>query len=342
MQSQPLSHGAVRLIRRTIAPAVFLLTVVIDTNTIGLVSASQGAVPVGSDVSERHGILECSSDRLSIHNPDLVEVSGELRCFEGYLSDFDVGVVRVDDELRSRAIPNWVVQWVKPVTPESTIAEGRERPRTWYTIPDLAVKNRAPTDRSYQFSKSFRNRNANWYERGHLAQKHLVERLRGTAAWFTHNMANAVPQRGRFNKNTWLALECFTGAWANKYGGVWIISGPIFLLDRPSSWLTSDKYPKAIPVAIPDALFKVVIRKDKDRQKHVLAFVLPQEDQSYFEGDNNPSRWLTSVHRVEELSDEKILTNFDTHLRKEIASKLWSVSETHFDPSCRRFAKEIK
>jgi len=51
-----------------------------------------------------------------------------------------------------------------------------------------------------------------WYERGHLAAKNLIERTGAGPAAFTHNTVNAVPQRRRFNRIGWLDLECRTGA----------------------------------------------------------------------------------------------------------------------------------
>jgi endonuclease G, mitochondrial len=82
--------------------------------------------------------------------------------------------------------------------------------------------------------------------------------------------SNAVPQRSHFNKRPWFALECLTGAWANHYGLLWVVSGPVFLEGTPAHWLKSDIYPGALPVTIPDELFKLVARRTDSWQ--ALAF----------------------------------------------------------------------
>jgi len=70
---------------------------------------------------------------------------------------------------------------------------------------------------------------------------------------------NAVPQRAKFNSGIWQDLECRTGAWANQYGVVWIVTGAVFYEGGPKEWLGEPERGER-RVAVPDALFKVVIR----------------------------------------------------------------------------------
>lgn len=198
-------------------------------------------------------------------------------CFPAYVSSFDGDDDDDDDgEPDLLRVPHWVAQWVKPA---GRAVESNKRPSNWYTVPALNDQDIAPTDASYQFSQSFRRSHPNWYDRGHLAQKYLTERFGEEAGRFSHSVANAVPQRSRFNSHPWLELECRTGAWANRYRGLWVVTGPVFLNSKPTAWLTEPGRRGALPVAIPDALFKVVVRKRSDRLDW-LAFLYPQDSPS--------------------------------------------------------------
>lgn len=330
----------------------------VATGAAAIAGATGGNPPELSE-AERQGIADCTDGALEeLHNPGIVATgeNSELVCFTKYLSDFDLRKVKVaEDRSAALGVPRWVIHRVEPVARDKEVAEAFSRPGSWYTIPPLAKESIAPEDKSYRFSKKFRDTHADWYERGHLAQKYLSERppednLVGRnkklpedagAGWFTHNLANAVPQRARFNKGPWLTLECYTGAWANRYQGVWVVSGPIFLNGRPIKWMKSDRYKDAIPVAVPDALFKVVVRKQGDGPMDALAFIYPQESRDYREKKVwNPAGYLTSLSQIWRLTGVDILQRQSAASDDLIPLTTWQVERRDFDPSCRRFAPE--
>jgi DNA/RNA endonuclease G (NUC1) len=176
------------------------------------------------------GVVDCSDSLTRKHNPMLVEAQHGVVCFEGYLTKFSNWTEAQDaQQATAWGIPQWTIHRVDARKPGQVALEGRERPRSWFTVRELYEKGLAPADENYRFSQKTRQRQANWYERGHLTQKYLAERVSPTAGRFTHNVVNAFPQRGQFNKGPWLTLECYTGAWANENTAVWIITGPIFL-----------------------------------------------------------------------------------------------------------------
>ena len=288
------------------------------------------------------GTVPCTPEHVNDHDPDLARVSDALVCFKAYLSNFDTDKSSADGSGKDiLGIPHWVIQHVHKAkrSPES-----RKRPRAWFTVPALEAAGFAPTDDSYHFSQHFRANHSNWYERGHLAQKYLAERLGKSAGWFTHNVANAVPQRAQFNKGPWLSLECLTGAWANEYGDVWVIAGPIFVSGHPSKWLKSDMNKKALPVAIPTMLFKIVVRKAVDGSWIALAFIYPQEDSSYKKRPWHESDRLTSVAQIEKLTGETFFVDQSVKVsppEKETAERLWPIKKDYFDTGCRSMAKDI-
>ena len=290
-----------------------------------------------SDADKKSGVVECSDAVLKDHNPGLAGDDDRIICFQGYISNFNTQAR--DTKPKYLGVPHWVAHHVKKAADSP---ESGERPNTWFTIFDLADKGIAPISDSYAFSSAFRKQHKNWYDRGHLAQKYLAERLGHDAAWFTHNVVNAVPQLHVFNAGPWLTLECMTGAWANKYGEVWVVAGPVFDKNKPISWMRSDNHKKAVPVAIPPNEFKIVVRKN-GAQWEVLSFLYPQSHKTYAKGPFDPEIWFKSVAEIERMTGLKLLAglpNADA-LKANEAEKLWPVAKSDFDTGCNKQAADV-
>lgn len=265
-----------------------------------------------------------------------------LREFRAFVSSFDTDDDDDGDDVADiLAIPQWVAQEIRGA---DSAPESKKRPPTWFTDAELAERGWAPTDASYAYSKAFRDEHENWFDRGHLAQKYLAERLGEDAAWNTHTVLNAVPQRRRFNSGIWLELECKTGAWANKYGAIWVISGPVFLSGRPTQWIGEPE--KGEPsVAVPDALFKIVLREIAQPPGiTALAFVYPQDHDSYKTRPWDHTIWLTTIDRIEMLTGLDFLTSLSPAAQRGIerrkAKAIWPHHRSDFDPGCKQFAKD--
>ncbi len=167
--------------------------------------------------------------------------------------------------------------------------------------------------------------------------KLLAERLGDDAQWNTHTFYNAVPQRQSFNAGIWLDLEIWTGAWAQHFGAVWVVTGPIFA-DRHAYAHLGD--PGEFPVAIPEALFKLVIKESgvPDRPD-VLAFIYPQIGPGYSATPYNHSRYLASVDEIEQLTGIDFLMNLsdedEAEIEKETAGSWWHADPGDFLRACR-------
>lgn len=296
--------------------------------------------PGRAAVSEQ-GLVECTESHLKKHNPDLAGKPDRILCFQAYVSNFNTQPRQIGGKPRFLAVPHWVSHHIGKA---QNALETKDRPNSWFTVPDLAQQGIAPTDASYAFSAAFRKKHKNWYERGHLAQKYLAERLEGQSGWFTHNVANAVPQRGQFNKSAWLTLECHTGAWANKFGEVWVVTGPVFRKNKPIVWLKSDSNKKALPVAIPIAMFKIVARKQQDGQWAVLGFIYPQTHKSYAKGPFDPGKFMQTIAEIERLTGGEFLSGLpdSAALKTQTGVKLWPVASTDFDPGCKSQKADVR
>ena len=179
-----------------------------------------------------------------------------LRVFRGFVVSFDS---KDDDDGVSGGdllrVPHWVSQELRRWEPPKALQDDagawcldtlRNRPK-WFTDKDLFETGVAPNDDSYRSSG---------FDRGHMAMKLLVERLGQNAAYNTHTVLNAIPQRPKFNQGIWQNLEFLTGAWAQKYKKVWVIQGPVFYKKTTLAWIGGEGERK---VAAPDAAFKACL-----------------------------------------------------------------------------------
>ena len=230
-----------------------------------------------------------------------------------------------------RRIPEWVAQQLKRTG--AHCVSTTERPNSWMTDKALYASGVAPNDASYANSG---------FDRGHMAAKLLAARLGPDTEWNTHTVLNAVPQRARFNRQIWRDLEELTGAWAQIYGNVWIIQGPVFDRGTDVRWIGDGNEYK---VAVPDALFKIVVRDkteetkgaaplDRANEPEVLAFLYPQLGPRYYgpKTDFEHKRYLTTVKEIEDLTqltffqgctDCRLSSRSLDRLRNSRATMLW-------------------
>ncbi|ADY26589.1 DNA/RNA non-specific endonuclease [Deinococcus proteolyticus MRP] len=122
------------------------------------------------------------------------------------------------------------------------------------------------------------------YDRGHMAPaadfKSSPQAMRES-----FYLSNMVPQNHDMNTGVWAALESAVRACAKDRGGVFVLTGPVL-----------GKKPATIGggVAVPDALFKVIVSG-----KDARAFVIPNKDQA---SDTNFGRYEVTPQMVEGLT----------------------------------------
>lgn len=225
-----------------------------------------------------------------------------------------------------RGIPEWVSYEMRRVPRK--LKTGPDRPKPWITVPELFKAGVAPSDDTYHYPDSFLKKNKNWYERGHLAAKVHAWRLGAAADWNTHTVLNAVPQRKAFNAGIWKDLEEKTAKWADKFGTVWVIVGPIFKDRKPSKTLGEEGEMK---IAIPDFLFKIVIKQRVETDAiDMLAFIYAQECEDCLSqrGPFDHRKYLVSVREIETRTGLRFFTTLQPSDREVIvkrpkATELW-------------------
>jgi len=258
------------------------------------------------------------------HDKYITQPKDIVRVFRAYMTSFDSADDDNGDGKPDRwGIPEWVAYEIKRFPRQ--LAPGPRRPRSWITDKGLHAAGITPKDDTYRYSRQFRNTHPNWYVRGHLCMKQHAWRLGANADWNTHTVLNAVPQRKDFNSGIWLDLEKKTADWADSYGAVWIVTGPIIEEKTPLEWLGEEG---EMRIAIPDALFKIVIKESQDSNRpDVLAFIYPQEGENYRRGPFDHAEYLTSVDGVEARTGLDFLTSLadddEAVVERLIPTALW-------------------
>ena len=298
---------------------------------IGLSVSSTEYMPITPDPSDDHARYAPSAD---------IE-----RNFAGFTVSFDS---KDDDDADGqpdlRRVPEWVAQHIRR-TDEPCI-DTHERPSPWMTDADLFRSGVAPNDASYKNSG---------FDRGHMAAKLLAARVSEATEWNTHTVLNAVPQRSRFNQQIWKDLEILTGAWAQVYDDIWVIQGPVFDKGAPLFFIGDEGERN---VAVPDALYKIVIREKtgieknaaSDKEKNdpeILVFLYPQLGPGYYgkKKDFRHERFLTTLEEVERVTKLTFFAEADSvslddtalkRLRKQRAEMLWPTEEENFIDACNK------
>ena len=149
-----------------------------------------------------------------------------------------------EDDGRARGVPEWVAYELR--RKPSGIGPGASRPSKWQTDPILHQRQAAPNDATYRGSG---------YDRGHLCMKSHAWRLGREADRGSHTILNACPQVPSFNRGIWLGLELLTGEWADIYGRVWVVAGPVFYPGKEVKTIGDEG---EVPADIPHAFYLII------------------------------------------------------------------------------------
>jgi endonuclease G, mitochondrial len=220
-------------------------------------------------------------------------------------------------------VPEWVAFEIK--AHDAGASGGRP---TWMTDSALFRRGWAPSDATYHLPRSatdsLKEVSGDYrFVRGHMCPKDVADRISANAGYNTHTVLNAVPQLQWQNNGIWKTIEQLCTQWAERHGRVWVICGPVFFGRSPSMWLGQDGENRA---AIPDALYKVVIRERPESPTGVesIAFIIPNiipKERSL------PESFITSIGRVERLTGLTFLTALPEAARAAEISATGDLSE---------------
>ena len=166
----------------------------------------------------------------------------------------------------------------------------------------------------FQIDKAIKTKAAHWrnyknsgYDRGHLcpAGDRKFSKEMHDETFLTSNIS---PQKHEFNSGVWNRLEQKVRYWANRYDGVFVVTGGV--LKEGLKTIGEED------VSVPNQFYKIVLDNNNGKTK-VVAFLLPHED------SNDPLyKFVTSVDEIEELTG----IDFFSELKDEVENRIESSS----------------
>ncbi|MEZ4839704.1 DNA/RNA non-specific endonuclease [Flavobacterium sp.] len=162
-------------------------------------------------------------------------------------------------------------------------------------------------------SADWKNYKNSGYDKGHLCpagdMKFSIDAYNET--FYTSNIS---PQKADFNAGVWNRLEQKVRYWADKYDGLYVVTGGI--LTNNLKTIGKEK------VAIPDYFYKVLLDVSKDKPR-MIAFLVPHKN------SNQPLyEFVVSVDELEELTGidffPHLPDDMENTIEKNINYKSWS------------------
>lgn len=187
-------------------------------------------------------------------------------------------------------IPNWVA-W--HLTDEHTTGDVKRPGNAWHE--DLEVPAPRATPGDYKGSG---------WTRGHMCPAG-DNKWDSDAMYETFLFTNCCPQNANLNSGTWNQIEMSCRRWAEKYGDIYIVCGPI-LLQREHEVIGENE------VVVPEAFFKVIACLNKGQEKGI-GFICRNTD-----GNRQKDLYVNSIKQVERVTG----ITFFPHLTQEMADKV--------------------
>lgn len=174
---------------------------------------------------------------------------------------------------RTTLLPNWVA-W--HLTAERTEGSAKR------SDVDFAEDNEVPEPRATDWD--YYN---SGYDRGHMcpaADNKWSNKAMEESFLFT----NMCPQNGNLNRGDWNEMEMACRKWAKKYGGIYIVCGPILYKGKHKT-IGKNK------VVVPEAFFKVVLRTGDEPQ--AIGFIYKNTS-----GNRPKDSYVNTVDEVERIT----------------------------------------
>ncbi len=122
----------------------------------------------------------------------------------------------------------------------------------------------------------------------------------------TFYFTNICPQNETLNAGDWQYLEKRVRQWANRYGSVWVVTGPIVGENRYGTIGDRD-------VVVPDAFYKALLIRKKNGSYSAIAFVMDNDDERYYLKD-----CLMSVNDLERLTGFDFFPGLDDTVEEKV------------------------
>jgi len=194
-------------------------------------------------------------------------------------------------------IPNWVAY---ELTAEETEGDRKREGIEFRMDPDLkGVKQAMREDYT-----------GSGWTKGHLMP--AADAAFGSTSTMaeTFYFTNICPQDETLNAGDWQYLEKKVRQWANRYGSIWVATGPIVGENRYGTIGDRD-------VVVPDAFFKTLLIRKKNGSYSAIAFVMDNDDDRYYLKD-----CYMSVDELERLTGLDFFPALDDTIEEKVESSV--------------------
>lgn len=143
------------------------------------------------------------------------------------------------------------------------------------------------------------------YDRGHMCPG-------GDCNWDdegrdeTFVLSNMCPQNPNLNRGDWKEIEMACRKWAQQYGSIYIVCGPIFLRSKQHERIGANQIP------VPEAFFKVVLCAESSNPKGI-GFICRNTD-----GNRKKDFYVNSIRQVERVVGYKFFPSLNDSIKNII------------------------
>lgn len=190
---------------------------------------------------------------------------------------------------KDNRIPNWVA-W--HLTGEHASGDVK-RADAWHEDMDVPEPRASKAD----------YRGSGW-TRGHMCPAG-DNRWDGDAMYESFLFTNCCPQNANLNSGTWNQIEIACRRWAEAYGDLYIVCGPILFRQEHETIGANE-------VVVPEAFFKVIVCLNQGNEKGI-GFICRNTD-----GNRKKDLYVNSIKQVERVTG----MTFFPHLPADIADKV--------------------
>lgn len=193
-----------------------------------------------------------------------------------------------------RRIPNWVFY---ELTEEETNGPYSRKGKDFQQDPNAQVLQ----------SDAYDFRGSGW-SRGHMAPA-ADFKWNDKAMWETFYYTNICPQDRELNNRYWNTLENKVRSWANQFGRVYVVTGPVI---GKNIYGTIGSH----NVTVPDAFFKAILAPTANGWTSIAFVMENTPDQRFFKD------CATTVNVVEKLTGFDFFSSLDDAIEESIEDLL--------------------
>ena len=238
--------------------------------------------PQFTKVDSHNDIINNSQSLHDIDIPDpLKDVSEQILYRKNYIVSYN----------KDTKIPNWVA-W--HLTAEHISGNSKRLGNAFHE--DTEVPYPRATNQDYKGSG---------WSRGHMCPAG-DNKWNSDAMYESFLLSNVCPQNQNLNSGVWNQIEMSCRKWAQKYGDIYIITGPILLNKTHETIGTSN-------IVVPDAFFKVVVCLSGEAKG--IGFICRNTN-----GSRKKDNYVNSISQIERVTR----INFFPHLAPDLAAKIKS------------------